>query len=82
MHGAGGGGGEAVELESGAARCWKHWREGDGLSGLSNGGRSCEPHRTAHGCKSKHFSAYWLQEGFSALRTSEADGTSKALKVG
>lgn len=54
----------------------------DGLTGLSNGGRSRVPHGATHGFKRKHLSAYWLHEGFSALQTSEADDTSKALKVG
>lgn len=40
------------------------------------------PHGTTQEFKSKHLSAYWLHEGFSALQTGEADDTSKALKVG
>lgn len=62
--------------------CWKQRSEADGLTDLPNGRRSCVPHGTTQEFKSKHLSAYWLHEGFSALQTGEADDTSKALKVG
>lgn len=63
-------------------RCRRQRSEGDGLTDLSSCSNSRVPHGAAHGFKSKHLSAYWLHEGFSALQTSEADDTSKASKVG
>lgn len=53
-----------------------------GRTDRSHGAGSCAPCGTAHGFQSEHLSACWLHKGFSALQTSEADDTSKALKVG